>query len=105
MHIPDKPLYRKGQILTQRRRGAKRLSNPITKDAAISAAPASVRAAANFTGITKVRYYKTEGSYEHVATKADIANLKADIERAKWQIILAVGGIVGLITLIERWLG
>ena len=52
-----------------------------------------------------MRYYKTEGSYEHVATKADIANLKADIERAKWQIILAVGGIVGLITLIERWLG
>ena len=40
-----------------------------------------------------------------LATKADIANLKADLERAKWQIILAVGGIVGLITLIERWLG
>ena len=46
-----------------------------------------------------------EGAYEHLATKADIANLKADLERAKWQIILAVGGIVGLITLIERWLG
>ena len=45
------------------------------------------------------------GAYEHLATKADITNLKADIERAKWQIILAVGGIVGLITLIERWLG
>ena len=39
-----------------------------------------------------------EGAYEHLATKADI-------ERAKWQIILAVSGIVGLITLIERWLG
>ena len=39
------------------------------------------------------------------ATKANIANLKADIERAKWQIILAVGGIVALITLIERWPG
>ena len=51
------------------------------------------------------RISRLEGSYEHVATKADIANLKADIERAKWQIILAVGGIVGLITLIERWLG
>ncbi len=48
---------------------------------------------------------RLEGSYEHVATKADIANLKADIERAKWQIILAVGGIVALITLIERWPG
>ena len=45
-----------------------------------------------------MRYYKMEGSYEHVATEADI-------ERAKWQIILAVGGIVALITLIERWLG
>ena len=41
------------------------------------------------------RISRLEGSYEHVATKADIANLKADIERAKWQIILAVGGIVG----------
>ena len=48
---------------------------------------------------------RLEGSYEHVATKANIVNLKADIERAKWQIILAVGGIVGLITLIEHWLG
>ena len=51
------------------------------------------------------RINRLEGSYEHVATKADIANLKADLERAKWQIILAVGGIVGLITLIDRWLG
>ncbi len=39
-----------------------------------------------------------EGAYEHLATKADL-------ERAKWQIILSVGGIVALITLIERWLG
>lgn len=44
------------------------------------------------------RISRLEGAYEHLATKADI-------ERAKWQIILAVGGIVGLITLIERWLG
>ena len=51
------------------------------------------------------RISRLEGAYEHLATKADIANLKADIERAKWQTILAVGGIVGLITLIERWLG
>ena len=51
------------------------------------------------------RINRLERAYEHLATKADIANLKADIERAKWQIILAVGGIVGLITLIERWLG
>ena len=51
------------------------------------------------------RISRLEGAYEHLATNADIANLKADIERAKWQIILAVGGIVGLITLIERWLG
>lgn len=51
------------------------------------------------------RISRLKGSYEHVATKADIANLKADLERAKWQIILAVGGIVGLITLIERWPG
>ena len=51
------------------------------------------------------RISRLEGAYEHLAPKADIANLKADIERAKWQIILAVGGIVGLITLIERWLG
>ena len=51
------------------------------------------------------RISRLEGAYEHPATKADIANLKADLERAKWQIILAVGGIVGLITLIERWLG
>ena len=51
------------------------------------------------------RINRLERAYEHPATKADIANLKADLERAKWQIILAVGGIVGLITLIERWLG
>ena len=51
------------------------------------------------------RISQLEGSYEHVSTKADIANLKTDIERAKWQIILAVGGIVGLITLLERWPG
>ena len=51
------------------------------------------------------RINRLERAYEHLATKADIANLKADIERAKWQTILAVGGIVGLITLIERWLG
>ena len=44
------------------------------------------------------RTSRIEGAYEHLATKADI-------ERAKWQIILAVGGIVALITLIERWLG
>ena len=44
------------------------------------------------------RINRLERAYEHLATKADI-------ERAKWQIILAVGGIVGLITLIERWLG
>lgn len=44
------------------------------------------------------RISRLDGSYEHVATKADI-------ERAKWQIILAVGGIVALITLIERWPG
>ena len=42
---------------------------------------------------------------ERSATKADVANTKAVLRRAKWQIILAVGGIVGLITLIERWLG
>ena len=40
-----------------------------------------------------------------MAKKADVANTKAALRRAKWQIILAVGGIVGLITLIERWLG
>ena len=44
------------------------------------------------------RISRLEGTYEHLVTKADL-------ERAKWQIILAVGGIVGLITLIERWLG
>lgn len=44
------------------------------------------------------RINRLERAYEHPATKADI-------ERAKWQIILAIGGIVGLITLIERWLG
>lgn len=44
------------------------------------------------------RISRLEGAYEHLATKADL-------ERAKWQIILAVGGIVALITLIERWLG
>ena len=41
---------------------------------------------------------RIEGAYEHLATKADL-------ERAKRQIILAVGGIVALITLIERWPG
>ena len=51
------------------------------------------------------RISRLEGSYKHVATKANIVNLKADIERAKWQIILAVGGIVALITLLERWPG
>ena len=44
------------------------------------------------------RINRLEGAYEHLSTKADL-------ERAKWQIILAVGGIVGLMTLIERWLG
>ncbi len=44
------------------------------------------------------RISRLEGAYEHLATKADL-------ERAKWQIILAVGGIVALITLIERRLG
>ena len=62
---------------------------------------------------TEERLSRLEGAYPHLATKADVAELRADFraENAKSEArmirwLLAVGGlIVAAITLIDRLLG
>ena len=51
---------------------------------------------------TGERLAALEASYQHVATKADIAELRADIKNIKWLIGLAVigsGALASIITL------
>ncbi len=59
-------------------------------------------AAADMTRTTGERLAALEASYQHVATKADIAELRADIKNIKWLIGLAVigsGALASIITL------
>ena len=51
---------------------------------------------------TGERLAALEASYQHVATKADIAELRSDIKNIKWLIGLAVigsGALASIITL------
>lgn len=54
------------------------------------------------------RISRLEGAYEHLATKADVAQLEArmaDMEtRLTWRLIGAVGAMVAAMALIERFL-
>lgn len=59
-------------------------------------------ATADMTRTTGERLSALEASYQHVATKADIAELRADIKNIKWLIGLAVigsGALASIITL------
>ncbi len=54
------------------------------------------------TRTTGERLAALEASYQHVATKADIAELRSDIKNIKWLIGLAVigsGALASIITL------
>ena len=54
------------------------------------------------------RISRLEGAYEHLATKADVAQLEARMAemetRLTWRLIGAVGAIVAAMALIERFL-
>lgn len=57
---------------------------------------------ADMTRTTGERLAALEASYQHVATKADIAELRSDIKNIKWLIGLAVigsGALASIITL------
>ena len=59
-------------------------------------------AAVDTTRPTGERLAALEASYQHVATKADIAELRSDIKNIKWLIGLAVigsGALASIITL------
>ena len=59
-------------------------------------------AAADMARTTGERLAALEASYQHVATKADIAELRSDIKNIKWLIGLAVigsGALASIITL------
>lgn len=47
------------------------------------------------------RISRLEGAYEHLATKADLAQMET---RLTWRLIGAVGAMVAAMALIERFL-
>lgn len=47
------------------------------------------------------RIARLEGAYEHLATKADLAQMET---RLTWRLIGAVGAMVAAMALIERFL-
>lgn len=47
------------------------------------------------------RIARLEGAYEHLATKADLAQMET---RLTWRLIGAVGAVVAAMALIERFL-
>lgn len=47
------------------------------------------------------RISRLEGAYEHLATKADLAQMET---RLTWRLIGAVGAVVAAMALIERFL-
>ena len=49
------------------------------------------------TGSVSERVARLEGAYDHVATKADVAMTRADLERVRSQVLMAVGGAAGTI--------
>ena len=49
------------------------------------------------TGPTSERVARLEGAYEHLATKSDVADTRADIERLRSTLLMAVGGAAGTI--------
>ena len=62
----------------------------------------------NDTNTDTDRISRLEGAYEHLATKADVAQLEARMAemetRLTWRLIGAVGAIVAAMALIERFL-
>ena len=54
------------------------------------------------------RISRLEGAYEHLATKADVAQLEARMAemetRLTWRLIGAVGAMVAAMAIIERFL-
>lgn len=62
----------------------------------------------NDTNTDTDRIARLEGAYEHLATKADVAQLEARMAemetRLTWRLIGAVGAIVAAMALIERFL-
>lgn len=55
----------------------------------------------NDTNTDTDRISRLEGAYEHLATKADLAQMET---RLTWRLIGAVGAIVAAMALIERFL-
>ena len=49
------------------------------------------------TGSLGERVARLEGSYEHLATKSDVAATRADIERLRSTLLMAVGAAAGTI--------
>ena len=47
------------------------------------------------------RIARLEGAYEHLATKADLAQMET---RLTWRLIGAVGAMIAAMALIERFL-
>ena len=66
----------------------------------------------NDTNTDTDRIARLEGAYEHLATKADVAQLEARMAqrmgemetRLTWRLIGAVGAMVAAMALIERFL-
>ena len=66
----------------------------------------------NDTNTDTDRISRLEGAYEHLATKADVAQLEARMAqrmgemetRLTWRLIGAVGAIVAAMAIIERFL-
>ena len=55
----------------------------------------------NDTNTDTDRISRLEGAYEHLATKADLAQMET---RLTWRLIGAVGAMVAAMALIERFL-
>lgn len=55
------------------------------------------------------RVSRLEGAYDHLATKADLAELKADLNRTLIQMVIGLAGLqligLGAVAAILRFLG
>ena len=55
------------------------------------------------------RVSRLEGAYDHLATKADLAELKADLNRTMIQMVIGLAGLqligLGAVAAILRFLG
>ena len=55
---------------------------------------------------TEERVSRLEGEYGHLATKADIAELRGELQGMKWTLGVAIGGVavgLGVLQLVLKY--